>query len=165
MIQIDAPIITDANILIDFCKTDKEILRFLGKELGKIAVPFLVLQEVDDLNRHEAEALGITVIDTDMETIENAFSVTNGLSYQDNLCLLTASRENYICVTNDKRLKRECQSKGVRSLWGPELLLFLYQKKRITRKQARQLMADIASINNRITKIIIGEFEKQLEKL
>jgi rRNA-processing protein FCF1 len=165
MIRIYAPIIVDANILIDFCKTNKKILRLLCKELEKVAVPFLVLQEVDELNRHEAEALGITVIDSDMQTIENAFGVTNGLSYQDNLCLLTASRENYICVTNDKRLKRECQDKGIRSLWGPELLLFLFQEKRITQKQARQLMAEIASINNRVTKTIIQEFEKQLEKI
>lgn len=64
MIRIDAPIITDANILIDFCKTNKEIIRLLCKELEKVAVPFLVLQEVDELNRHEAEALGITVIDS-----------------------------------------------------------------------------------------------------
>jgi rRNA-processing protein FCF1 len=116
MIRIDAPIITDANILIDFSKTNKEILRLLFEELEKVAVPFLVLQEVNELNRQEAESLGITVIDSDMEMIENAFGVTNGLSYQDNLCLLTASRENYICVTNDKRLKRECQKKGVRSI-------------------------------------------------
>jgi hypothetical protein len=38
MIPIDAPIITDANILIDFCKTNKEILRVLCKELEKVAV-------------------------------------------------------------------------------------------------------------------------------
>jgi hypothetical protein len=68
-------------------------------------------------------------------------------------------------VTNDKCLKRECQKKDVRSIWGPELVLFLFQKKRITRKEARQLMAEIAAINNRITKTIIQEFEKQLEKI
>jgi rRNA-processing protein FCF1 len=130
MIRIDAPIITDANILIDFCKTNKEILRLLCKEVEKVAVPFLVLQEVDELNRHEAETLGITVIDSDMETIENAFAVTNGLSYQDNLCLLTASRGNYICVTNDKRLKRECQDKGVRSLWGTGIAAVSFPKKK-----------------------------------
>jgi rRNA-processing protein FCF1 len=163
MIEIDDPVILDANILIDLCKINKSILRILCKELKKVMVPILVLREVDGLNRQDAENLGITVIDSDLEILEKAFGLMSGLSYQDSLCLLTASRENYICVTNDKRLKRECREKGVRSLWGPELLLFLFQKGRISRQEARKLIAEMAAVNNRITKTIIQEFQNQLD--
>jgi rRNA-processing protein FCF1 len=165
MIEIDKAVITDANILIDFCKTNKDILRLLCREVGKVAVPLLVLNEVGALNQEEAETLGITIIDSDMEIIEHAFSIMNGLSYQDNLCLLTASRENYILITNDRRLKNECLKKGIRSFWGAEILLFLFQKNRITKKEARNMILKIAAVNNRITKAIIQEFEKRLENI
>jgi rRNA-processing protein FCF1 len=165
MIEIDTAVITDANILIDFYKTNEGILRLLCQEVEKMVVPLLVLNEVDGLSREKAKDLGIIVIDSDMKILEQAFGLMNGLSYQDNLCLLTALRENYICITNDRRLKNECRDKGIRSLWGLEILLFLFERNRITKKEARIIIAEIAAINNRMTKTVLQEFENRLEEI
>jgi rRNA-processing protein FCF1 len=162
MILIDRPIITDANVLIDFYETGKEIFKILKEEV-KLYVPLLVLNEVSQLSLDEAERLGIILIDSCFELINEAESLKNGLSFPDNVCLLTALKENYICVTNDRKLKKECLNYGVKTIWELELIIFINERGRISKQQALNVVQAITKINNRITTDIIKDFESRLK--
>ena len=55
-------LIVDANVLIDYLKTDSSILALAARHLGVIRVASVILDEVEQLGLEDCEDLGLTVV-------------------------------------------------------------------------------------------------------
>ncbi len=87
---------------------------------------------------------------------------SQGLSFQDRLCLLIAKREGWICVTNDTALRRACSDSGVPILWGLQFLLELVEAQVVTREEALDCARAISDSNSYITKKLLDDFIAKL---
>ena len=78
-------LILDACVLIDFCKVDRSILSVVSAHVGQIHVPSPVLAEVDQLEEAEAMALGIEIVEPEIDQLVAAGATRAGLSFEDRL--------------------------------------------------------------------------------
>ena len=99
--------ICDANILIDYSKSDISIISKIAEYYEQVCVPDIILQEVGVISEQEAGALGITIVETPLELEE-----IPSLSYQDRTCLYYVKKNKWTCLTNDKALRRNCIAAG-----------------------------------------------------
>ena len=83
-------LILDANVLIDYCATDRSILTLISRHVGQIHVPVELLEEVKALDESECDRLGLHVFEPELEQLAAAGKRRPGLSYYDHLCLLVA---------------------------------------------------------------------------
>jgi hypothetical protein len=90
-------LIIDANVLIDFCKTERSVLALVTKHVGTVHVAEPVLAEVKELDRVGAQALGINVLTPEFPLLGRAAtaSVRSPLRFGDWLCLLIAEQESW----------------------------------------------------------------------
>ena len=56
--RVQRNLVIDANVLIDYARTDKTILALAGAAIGPVLVPEIVLAEVDDLTAMSASLSG-----------------------------------------------------------------------------------------------------------
>ena len=56
-------LVADANVLIDYAKTDPSVLALYIRHIGPIFVPMVILDEVDQLDARDCERLGLTIIE------------------------------------------------------------------------------------------------------
>jgi len=110
VIMEDSPqsIVIEATTLIDFLSSEKSILPLISRHLGKLHVTRPVLEEVADLHESQCEPLGITIVDLTLAQYQGANSLVGGLSFDDCTCFVLARHNGWLCITNDKRLRREC---------------------------------------------------------
>lgn len=124
-------IVLDANILIDFVNIDKELLQFLSKEYN-IVVPDLIVNEVNGLDKKEAEKSGFMVMEPSLGLIEKSRKKLAGCSFEDSVCFHMARENKWICATNDKRLGRECHKAHVEVIRSLRMLIELVEGNIIT---------------------------------
>jgi predicted nucleic acid-binding protein len=160
-------LIIDANVLIDFCKTDKSVLTLVTKHVGTVHVAEPVLAEVKQLDRVTAEGLGLHVVEADLGVLTKAAnsSVRSPLRFQDWLCLLLAEKEAWTCVTNDKRLRVECETRAVSVLWGFQVLLRLVERRALPVTDAIELAEAMHAVNRRIPKEVVSAFIRKVKAL
>jgi rRNA-processing protein FCF1 len=153
-------LIVDANVLIDFCRTDQSVLTLVAHHVAVVNVAEPVLDEVDQLDRATAEALGIRIVSPDYACLSRAaqLSQRSPLQFQDWVCLLLAEAHHWICVTNDKRLRAECREREVAIVWGLELLLRLVEARALPARDAIELAEAIHRLNKRIPRKVIDAF-------
>ena len=146
-------LIVDANVLIDYVKSDRSILRIASRHLGQIFVAGPVLEEVGQLDEAECEALGLQVVEMTLEQLSAAAvaGLSGQLSFPDHCCLLLARESAFTCVTNDGRLRRACTEAQVPVLWGLELMVGLVSKNELTVEAAIATAREIAASNPRHT--------------
>jgi len=155
--------ILDANVLIDFCKSDKSILALISKHVGTIHLASPVLDEVKQLTLEEVSGLHIDLAEPEMDQVTKASSRRGPLSFQDHLCLLMADANGWTCVTNDGRLRRECEVTGITTIWGLEPLALLTEARQITREAALDVALKIQGTNpHYITEKIIQRFKRRI---
>lgn len=141
-------LLMDACVLIDFIKADSSIFKLFVKYVGEIHVVSPVVEEVKDIESTQAlEKLGLIIIEPKLDDVFTAANQSGSISFQDRLCLLTAKREGFICVTNDKRLRKQCEKDNVQILWGLQLLVGLHEKGGITSADAVELAEQIHKNN------------------
>jgi len=127
----------DANVLIDFCDSDRTVLSLISKHLGTVHVPLpILLEEVDQFKDFDWTELGIIGVDPSLEIVTLAAQRRAGLSFHDHLCLLLARANGWTCVTNDGRLRRECATEGIATLWGLEVVALLVEDGALPAKAA-----------------------------
>ena len=152
-------LILDANVLIDYCAADRTVLTLISRHVGRIHVPSVLLEEIDDLDESECDRLCLQVVEPSFEILVGAGKRRPGLSYYDHLCLLAAKNGNWTCVTNDGRLRRECKADGVPILWGLEPMIDLVTAAFMTAAQAHDVARRIHEANPLfITKAIVDRF-------
>ena len=159
-------LISDACVLIDFCKADcHDILGVASAKFLPIRVPRSILEEVDQLTEAQAKALGIEVLEVTMEQITEA-SVRGGPSRQDRLCFVVARDNNGAVWSNDQKLHRLCGANNVAVFWGLEMLLVLVRENHLTKARAAQAGQRIHQVDpHYITAGILEEFKRKLADL
>lgn len=151
--------ICDANVLIDFVKADEAVLAMVAGYWGSVFVPDVVLSEVQQLSTDRAGSLGLTIIETPLRIPDVA-----GLSFQDRACLYFATREGWVCIANDRRLRNECQKCGVQTVWGLEMLLLLVESGTLAEARARRVAMKIHAENPQITRKVLDDFIGKLDQ-
>jgi hypothetical protein len=105
-------LLMDANVLIDFCDSDRTVIPLISKHIGRVHVPMpILLEEVEQFKDFDWTELGIVGIEPSLALVTQAAQRRAGLSFHDHLCLLLAGEHRWTCVTNDGRLRRECKPK------------------------------------------------------
>lgn len=143
----ESPLILDADVLIDFCQSDISVLSIISSHLGPIHLATPVLDEVRALNERMCARLGIELVEPEIQHVILAAEERGSLSFEDKLCLFLAKDNNWICVTNEKLLQRECRKEEVKTVWGLELLAVLVEVGGITKKRASHIAASIHEQN------------------
>jgi len=157
-------LVADANVLIDYAKTDPSILAIHVRHLGPIYVLSVILDEVDQLDVADCEHLGLMAIEEHPEILLAAAERRGPLSFEDRVCLLLARENHWTCVTNEKPLHRACEQEGVQSLWGLRLMINLVQARQLTRQNAMDIAQAIHEVNPRyVATEILGRFEAELD--
>lgn len=160
------PMIMDACVLIDFIKTDRTVLELIVKHIGPVHVISPVVEEVGDIdNESELLELGLVIMEPEIEDAYAAASLSGPISFADRLCLLTARRHGFKCVTNDKCLRKLCRRDGVPLLWGLELLAALHKAGGIPGREAVLIAQAIRASNPKhITARIISRFKEIIQQ-
>lgn len=149
-------LILDANILIDFYKCDKTIIKLICTDVGQIYLATPVLSEIHDISDSDCADLGIILVEPELEQVILASEKKGSLSFQDNLCLILAKTHGWTCVTNDKPLRQMCESEGVPLVWGIELICILVEAGGLPAVHARDIILNIKKSNPKyITTIIV----------
>lgn len=121
-------------------------------------MPVPVLKEVKDASRSELEKLGIIIFEPTLDQVTQAAQQPFGLSFQDQLCLLIAKENHWVCATNDKQLRIQCEAGSVEVIWGLDIMLILNKQGFLERAEATKTAEKIAEINRYIGKEIIRQF-------
>lgn len=162
MTQRPAPgklMIMDACVLIDFIKAERAVLELVVKHIGRLHVTNSIVDEVNEIDEDQLVALGFTIIEPEVEDAYAAGARSGPLSFEDWLCLLTAKRHGFSCVTNDRNLRKFCKQEGVPSLWGLELVAELHKVGGITCEEAEVFAQAVRESNPKhITEKIVSRF-------
>lgn len=149
--------ICDANILIDFSKSDISIIKKIAEYYGQVCVPDIILQEVGVISDEEVNKLGITIVETPLELEE-----VPSLSYQDRTCLYYVKKYKWTCLTNDKALRKHCEAAGGTVVWGLQIILKLVESNLITVSHAEKIARKIDQVNPEINNKILEDFLAKL---
>lgn len=136
-------LILDANILIDFFKCDRTIIKLICSYVGQIYIATPVLNEVTEISESDCIELGIVLVEPDLEQVFIAAEKRGPLSFQGHLCLILAKENGWTCVTNDKPLRKECEWENVPLIWGIELICILVESGGLPPKHARGIILRI----------------------
>lgn len=151
-------VITDANVLIDYLATDKKILKLIAGLFKEAFIPKDVLDEVEQTTAKQITACGFTVYIPEPETYYRAANTENGLSFEDNICIIDSKSNGWGIVTNDTRMRSKCEEEGVELFWGLQLMVKLVEKGRLTKEAAISAGEKITESNARITDKNLKEF-------
>lgn len=119
------PLLVDANVLIDYQRSDISILGLVSRHVGDVQVLAPILDEVNGLEIVDCERLGLKIIEPELAQLTRAATRKGQLSFRDHLCLVVASGGSLVCVTNDKALRAAGSEVGVASMWGLEMMTAL----------------------------------------
>lgn len=157
-------LLMDANVLIDFCDSDRTIIPLISKHIGRVHVPLPILvEEVEPFNDVDWTELEIVSVEPSLEVVTRAAQRRAGLSFHDHLCLLLARENAWTCVTNDARLRRECTAEGITTLWGLEVVALLVEESVLAVSVAEGIGRAIQAANPKfITVQILHRFLKRI---
>lgn len=158
-------IICDANVLIDYAMSAPNVVRLISKHIGKLYIASLVLHELRQLGRADVEKLGIEVVEPAFGQIVEAAQIRqdkSALSGEDAICFIMARDNNWVCLTNDKPLRRVCLDQRIRCVWGLEIMLDLVSQEKLSAEKAHKIAQDIQSKNHYITAKTVERFRGKL---
>jgi rRNA-processing protein FCF1 len=158
-------IISDANILIDYLKTDREVISLFSRHLVPLYVPDIVAAEVSQLKKIDPASIELTVIETPYTVLAEADSRPSSLSMQDFVCMRIAEKKGYGCATNDKPLRRECEMRNVPVLWGLRMMVYLVEEGVLNPEQAKDAAWAIHRCNKMITERVVYAFVEEVNGL
>ena len=166
MSKLKKDLLIDANVLIDFRNSDFSLFGLVNSNIGRVYIINRILDEVKGVEIDECVSLGLTIINPEREIIIEAESKLAQLSSNDHLCYLTAEKSGYICVTNDKNLRKICEENGVKVLWGLELIQFLVEKEVLGAEEATQVVKKIQQKSPRyFPNSLVQSFEKIVRRI
>lgn len=157
-------VVSDADVLIDFVKTDTEVLTLLATKLWDVYVPVEVLGEVDGLETGRARDLGLLVYEATLEELtEVATNHGGALSDRDRLCFCIARDHGWACLTNDQRLRRECLDGGVPVVRSLQSLRCLYESGLLSADRTAEMASAFHRVNPHfITAALVRRFLQDL---
>lgn len=159
----DAVLITDSCVLIDYFRYGKDALLTLASSVRVVVPDVLVADELSDFDTGELLDAGIEIIATPTELLTEAMSRSRPLSFYDWTCFLLAKNERWTLVTNDAKLKRQCDTSDVRARWGLWPLVNIVKAGLFSKERAADIVQAMAEGNPRLTSAIVGDFGKRIE--
>lgn len=142
-------LILDANVLIDIVSCDLTLLSLISEFVGPIRLATTIIDEVKALTPEVCRELGIHLVEPTLEQVIAAAEKPKPLSFQDQVCLLLAEENNWICVSNDKPLRKQCELNNVDVMWELEMLCLLVEAGGLTALQCKTIILDIQKNNPR----------------
>lgn len=158
-----SPSVLDADVVIDYLKSNRRIIAEFAKKINRLHIPSPNLREISQLGRKDAEKLGIILFEPSLDQLKEASQRGGSLSSKDKLCFAVARDQKWICVTNDKKLRKKCIVEKVEIAWGFDLMLKLNQVGLLQKTEARDTANKIESINSHITAEIVSRFVEKLK--
>lgn len=151
-------LLVDANVLIDFAATDREVLELVVRHVGPVHVPRDVFDEVDQLDEATCAALGLVIVEGTLDQLAEAGAARGRLSFPDRVCMILARDNGWTCVTNDGRLRRECEAVGIQVRWGLQLLLALVESGAMTANRAVSVAEAVGRTNPHMKPEVVAAF-------
>ncbi len=159
-------LLMDANVLIDYQKSDFSVLGLVNEHVGEVHVLTTIIDEVDDLDFSDCERLGFKVVEPELNQLERAAKKRGQLSFHDHFCLLVAAEFGFVCVTNDKQLRKACTDEGVVILWGLEIMTALVRGNEMHAEDAIQTAEKIHLSNPlHIPRKLVARFTKIVQDI
>lgn len=116
---------------------------------------------MDGLDFADCERIGLKTVEPNLYQLTRAAAKRGQLSFHDHLCLLVASEPGFVCVTNDKPLRKACTEEGVDILWGLEIMTALVRGNEMRAEDAIQTAEKIHISNPlHIPRKLIDRFKK-----
>ena len=158
-----AVLLSDANVLIDYRDSDLAILALVVQHLAPVHVLRDVVDEVNDLSLAQCGELGLRVIEVGPETLLQLAELPRRLSHYDRLSLHVCRENDWICLTNDRLLRRICGEHDVRTRWGLEIMLDLVSAGALSASRALGAAERIHASNpHHISRGILERFSSRL---
>ena len=108
--------------------------------------------------------LGLTVVDVEPEELLDVVALPRRLSRRDRLFFQACRASGWICVTNDRPLRRICEEHGVRARWGLELMLDLVSVGALAASRALETARRIRENNlHHISEELLERFAARLD--
>ncbi len=156
-------LILDANVLIDYFKSDPSVLKLVSSHLGELFVALPVLEEVKEADQSLLESFGLVVVEPEVDALLEAGMKKGSLSFQDRICILLAKENGWSCVSNDKPLRRECEAEGIPVMWGLEMMVLLVAAGKLDRNAALEVANKIHQANPKyIGKGVVEDFKMKI---
>ncbi len=155
-------LVADANVLIDYAKSDKSVILLISRYLATVCIPTPVFDEIHELSKREAKSLKITLIEPTLSQAQEALVDEGPLSFQDRLCFIVARDKGWSVLTNDKNLRKTCESEDLDCVWGIEAMVPLVHNKCLSASKAMKIAKKIESVNPCITEDILKRFGKKI---
>ena len=163
MNQENRNILFDANALIDFQKTDFSVLSGVSQHLGNLYLLEEIYNEVLGLTKEDCHLVNLKVISS-KDHIKNIANQPYGsLSRPDRLNLYTSIDSGYSLVTNDVNLRKACEERQVKIIWGLQLLLILIEKSEYSIDDTIKIGKMIGDKNQYISEEIVDDFVAKAE--
>lgn len=157
--------IADANVLIDYAKTNLDILGLVARHVGPVYIASAILDEVDQLDEAQCQALGLIIVEANFTQLAEASQRGGPLSFEDKLCLVLARDNSWTCLSNDGPLRDACLENGVTVVWGLEIMLQLVETGHLSADKAIDVAKEIHLINPLyITMKIVTTFCNRLNR-
>lgn len=121
-----------------------------------------MLSEVEQLTSRTCALLKLEIVEPTLTQWTAAAQQRGGLSLEDRLCLLLAQARGATCLTNDRRLRAECESLRVPVMWGLEPLVFLVNAGHVSAKSAAAAVRKMHAMNPLITQSIVDDFDRKI---
>ena len=165
LIPTTAWFIADANVLIDYAQTSPDILGLVARHIGPVYVAAAVLDEVEQLDEAQCQAIGLTPVEGSLAQMTEAAQRGGPLSFEDKLCLVLARDNGWACLSNDGPLREACKAQGVSVVWGLEIMLWLVQARHLDADKAIEV-AEAIHLSNPlyITRKIITTFRHKVRQ-
>jgi hypothetical protein len=142
------------------------MLSLFSQKIGAVFIGRSTFDKVEQLNATTAKKHHLLIEVPDLETIVAAAADRGSLAPDDKETLLLARRNKWVCITNDKPLRRECEMESVAVLWGLEPMKLLVENGEISPSKAISVAKSIQMANSGfISDDIVDRFEKQVKKI
>ena len=139
------------------------MLKLLATHISPVYISRSTFQNVNDLSENEARKNHIIIQTPALEILMLSAQTRGRLAYDDRETLLLAKKYGWVCITNDKPLRKECKKEKVSVLWGLEPLKLLVINHLIVPDKAISVAKNIQEENPRyITVEIVEKFKTQI---
>jgi len=146
--------------------SDLSILTLVVQHVAPVHVLRDILDEVDGLSLSRCREIGLTVVEVEPEVLLTVTALPRRLSRGDRLSFHVCRENDWICLTNDRPLRRICEEHGVRAQWGLELMAELVSAGALSRSRALGTARRIRENNpHHISEAIVKRFAARLGRV
>lgn len=139
------------------------MLSLLSDNVGRVHIARSTFEKVEQLTAAAARKHHLTIVTADFDTVFRASQERRALASDDRETLLIAKLNDWICITNDRALRRACKAEDVHCLWGLEPMKALVGHRLISRSEAIVVARNIQVSNpGYITEGIVSKFAEQI---